>query len=152
MKKFLGKSQIGYRHSLAPNVPYKSKNLAMALKNWKKKTFHSMSYFTQLRRLISNILWKTVGLFLPSTTEILDFIVSLSTLPVLNDFLQEYDFVMIILGDFSTTKKIPKNHFKLVSLIFRRITRWNSWRNSYKRLVRPHIVYISKVLAASVLL
>ena len=43
-----------------------------------EKTFHSIFYFTQLRRLISNILWKLVGLFLPSTTEILDFTVSLS--------------------------------------------------------------------------
>ena len=66
-----------------------------------------MSSFTQFRRLISNILCKPAGLFLLLTTKILDFIVSLSTLPVLNDFLQEYDFVMKILGDFSTTKKLP---------------------------------------------
>ena len=29
----LGKSRIGCRQSLAPSVPYKNKNLAMALKN-----------------------------------------------------------------------------------------------------------------------
>ena len=50
---------------------------------------------------------------MPSTAEILDFTVSLSTLPALNDFLLNYDFVMIIKRDPNTTKKlpnIPKNH------------------------------------------
>ena len=48
-----------------------------------------------------------IGLFLPSAAEILDFIDSLSTLSLLNDFLQDYDFVMmmIIMGDLSTTEK-----------------------------------------------
>ena len=46
-----------------------------------------------------------IGLFLPSAAEILDFIVSLSALSLLNDFLQDYDFVMIIMGDLSTTEK-----------------------------------------------
>ena len=84
----------------------------MALKI--EKTFHSMSYFTQLCRLISNILWKTVDLFCLldfivclSTLLFIYFIVCLSTLPMLNDFLKEYDFVMKILGDFRTTKKLP---------------------------------------------
>ena len=47
----------------------------------------------------------------------------MSTLPALNDFLQDYDFVMMIIkGDFNTTKNLPKNHFKLKSLIFLRTT------------------------------
>ena len=57
-------------------------------------------------------MWKLVGLLLPSTALILDFAVSLSTLPALalNDIWQDYDFVMTIMGDFSTTEKLPKNH------------------------------------------
>ena len=44
----------------------------------------------------------------PSTAEILDFIL-LSSLYVLDDVLQHYDFAAIIMGDFSTTKKLAKN-------------------------------------------
>ena len=51
-----------------------------------------------------------------STAKIVDFTVSLSTLPALNEFLKDYDFVIIIMGDFNTTKKLPKNHLKLISL------------------------------------
>lgn len=53
-----------------------------------------------------------VCLLLPSSVEI----------STLNDFLQTYDFVVIIMGDFSTIKKLPKNHFMLISLVFLRIT------------------------------
>ena len=60
---------------------------------------------------MSNILRKIVGLFLSSAADISDFLVTLSTLPAINDFLQDYDFVMIVMGDFSTTKKLPNNHF-----------------------------------------
>ena len=89
----------------------KNKNLTAVIKKKLEKTFHSKSYFTRFRGLISTILRKIVGLLLPSTAEILD----LSTLPALNDFFQDYDFARII--------KLPKNHFKLISLIFLRITR-----------------------------
>ena len=47
----------------------------------------------------------------------------LSTLPALNDLLQEYYFVMTIMGDFSTTEKLQNNHFMTMSLIFLRITK-----------------------------
>ena len=97
------------------------KNLVIALKTL--KAFHSKFYSTRLRRLISNILQKIAELFLPSAADILDFIVSFCTLSALNDFLQDYDFVMIIMGDFSATEKLSKNHFMLISLIFLRITR-----------------------------
>ena len=50
-------------------------------------------------------------LFLPSTAEIFGFTVFLSTLPALDDFLQDYNFGIVIMGDFSTTKKLPKNQF-----------------------------------------
>ena len=53
-----------------------------------------------------------VCLLLPSSVEI----------STLNNFLQTYDFVVIIMGDFSTIKKLPKNHFMLISLVFLRIT------------------------------
>ena len=46
-----------------------------------------------------------IDLFLPSATEILDFIASWSTLSLLNDFLQDYDFVMILMGNLSATEK-----------------------------------------------
>ena len=52
-----------------------------------------------------------VGLFWSSAADIEDFIVTLSTLFAFSDFLQDYDFVMIIKGDFNTVKKFPKNHF-----------------------------------------
>ena len=61
----------------------------------KKMEKHSI----ELRRLISNISWKIVGLFLPSTPEILDFVVSLSILPALNDSLESYDFVLVMMGN-----------------------------------------------------
>ena len=54
---------------------------------------------------------KIVGLFLPSLVEILDFLVSLSTLSGLNDFLQNHGFVVIAMGDFRTTK----NYLKIIS-------------------------------------
>ena len=66
-------------------------------------------------------LWKIVDLLLPSTTDILDFIVSLSTLPALNIFLQDDSMMMKIKGDFNTTKKLSKNHFLLISVILQRI-------------------------------
>lgn len=53
-----------------------------------------------------------VCLLLPSSVEI----------STLNNFLQTYDFVVIIMGDFSTIEKLPKNHFMLTSLVFLRIT------------------------------
>lgn len=64
----------------------KNKNLTTVIKKL-EKTFHSKSYFTRFRGLISIILRKIVGLLLPSPTEILD----LPTLPVPNDFFQDYD-------------------------------------------------------------
>ena len=82
------------------------KNLVIALKKSSKKAFHSKFYSTRLRRLISNILQKIAELFLPSAADILDFIVSFGTLSALNDFLQDYDFVMIIMADFSATEKL----------------------------------------------
>ena len=50
-------------------------------------------------------------LLLLSAAENLDFIVSLSTLSAFNDFLQDYDFVMIIMEDFMLLKNLPNNHF-----------------------------------------
>ena len=55
-----------------------------------------------------------VGLFLPSTAEILDS-PFLFVLFGLNDFLHNYDFVMIIMQDFSTTKELLKHYFTLIS-------------------------------------
>ena len=40
---------------------------------------------------------------------------------MLNNF-ENYGFVLIILGDFTTAEKLPKNHFMLISLIFLRST------------------------------
>ena len=54
---------------------------------------------------------KIIHLLLPSAAEILDFIASLSALSEFNDFLQDYDFVMIIMGDFTLLKNLPNNHF-----------------------------------------
>ena len=70
-----------------------------------ERIFYSKFCFIQLHRLISNFLRKMIDLFLPSATEILDFIASWSTLSLLNDFLQDYDFVMILMGDLSATEK-----------------------------------------------
>ena len=55
---------------------------------------------------MSDILWRIIDLFLLSTAEILDFLFFLlSTLSALNEFLQNSNFVMMIMRDFSTTKK-----------------------------------------------
>ena len=42
----------------------------------------------------------------------------LSTLTAVHDYLQNYDFVVVIIRDFSTTIESPKHHFTLVSLNF----------------------------------
>ena len=47
---------------------------------------------------------------------------SLSTLSAVNNFFENYDFVMIIMGNLSTTEKLLKDNFMLISLIFLRIT------------------------------
>ena len=75
----------------------------------------------------------------------------LSTLPALNDFLQNYDYGMIIMGDFSTTEKWPKNHFMLMSLIFLRITKMKQLTKFLKKArTSPWSVYM-KVVGSSVL-
>ena len=88
------------RHSLVLSIQQQKQKFDHGTKKY-QKTFHSKSYFTRFCRLISNILWKIVGLFLPSPVEISNF-----TVPALNDLLQDYDFVMIIKGDFNDTKKL----------------------------------------------
>ena len=63
---------------------------------------------------------KDYGLFFFSTADILDFLVYFGprTLSALNDFLRNYDFMMIMIQDFSTTNELPKHHFTLISLKF----------------------------------
>ena len=75
----------------------------------KERNLPWQELLSRLHRLISNILSKIVGLFWLSTAESLYFLVSLSTLSVLNEFLENDDFIMIITGNFSTCKKLPKN-------------------------------------------
>ena len=63
-------------------------------------------FFIWFHKLISDILLRIMDLFLLSTAEILDFLFFLlSTLSALNEFLQNSNFVMMIMRDFSTTKK-----------------------------------------------
>ena len=59
-----------------------------------------------------------MGMLLPSTDRILDFLVSLPTLSALNDFLQDYDFVMIIMQEISIIKESPKHRLTLIFLNF----------------------------------
>ena len=89
-------------------------SLALTQENWKKKkkkkkishqTLHKKFFFTWFHKSMTNILWRIVGLFLPWTTEILDFLVSLSTLLAVDGFSQNCDFAMIIMPDFSSTKE-----------------------------------------------
>ena len=89
-----------------------------------KKTFYRKSYFTRLCRLISSILWKIIILFLPSTAEFFDFIVFLSAS---QQRLKELWFCDDSKGDFSTTKKLPKNYFILMSLIFLKMKRMKKY-------------------------
>ena len=122
-------------------------------RHWKNEVFHSKCYFIGFRRLISNLLWKIVGLFLHSMAEILDFTVSLSTLPALNDFSQYYDFVMIIKRDFNTTKKLSKNYFKLISLIFLRMTKMKEFMKFLQNTrTFPYSVYLKSVYSISFVL
>lgn len=69
---FFHKNSFYNNYSLAPSLPFKNKDLALTLENWKKisnQTFHKSPFFTWL---ISNTLWRNVGLFLSSTVQILD--------------------------------------------------------------------------------
>ena len=87
--------------SLVPSLPPKNINLALVLENWKKNqqsNFYTKTLFTWFYKLISNILWRITGLFLPLTADVLDFLVSLSTISTLVFLQTSY----IIMRDFGT--------------------------------------------------
>ena len=78
----------------------------------------SPSSLESINKLISHILRQIVGLYLPSTAEILVSLF-LPTLSALNNFLHNYDFVIIMMEDSSTTKEL---HFTMISKAYALIT------------------------------
>ena len=81
---------------------------ARKLKKISNQTFHKSPFFTWL---MSNTLWRNVGLFLSSTVQILDSLFLFVYSTALNNFLHNYDFVMIIMRDFSARKESHKRLF-----------------------------------------
>ena len=108
---FFHKNSFYKNFSLVPSLPFKNKDLALTLENWKrlaiKLSTKPLLHFINIKYSVKEC--GLVFVFNSSNSRFLFFF--LSTLSALNNFLHNYDFVMIIMRDFSASKESHKRSF-----------------------------------------